>query len=308
MATAAGVSRGKIRYWIEKAADPNFHPGVHGGFRGTPRLPAVVRCFLENLVFLLLEEAPSLRLPQLTGAINRLLQRANIAPITKTYLHALLQKYNYTYHSFERRKIEKFTAENKAYYLNYVAWALGVSRQRIVYCDESHFTTANLLPRQGYNVANVRRVVNQVDERHGPRLSMLLMVADKAIPTYVTLVSDTVNQWSFFWYCLSAVRAGFLQPGDVLVYDNAKIHCGAETFPLLVAVFRTINITIKLLPTYSPELNPCEFVQAFIKNELPYGLQPGTLAERIQHTAARVTRECVRNIINHVITENWLRV
>lgn len=66
MATAAGVSRGKIRYWIEKAADPNFHPGVHGGFRGTPRLPAVVRCFLENLVFLLLEEAPSLRLPQLT--------------------------------------------------------------------------------------------------------------------------------------------------------------------------------------------------------------------------------------------------
>eukprot|EP00808_Paulinella_micropora_P019164 g62770.t1 len=46
---------------------------------------------------------------------------------------------------------------------------------------------------------------------------------------------------------------------------NAKIHHANAITPFLRALFQALNIKLVFLPTYSPELNPCELVFANVK-------------------------------------------
>lgn len=57
-------------------------------------------------------------------------------------------------------------------------------------------------------------------------------------------------------------------PGDILVIDNASVHVAAENQELLDLVIQKGRFRIVTLPTYSPELNPCELVFGFVKNFL----------------------------------------
>ncbi len=66
------------------------------------------------------------------------------------------------------------------------------------------------------------------------------------------------------------IRMGLLVRGDVLVLDNAHIHRGEKILLPLQRLLATAGITMWFLPTYSPELNPCEFVFAQCKKYLRY--------------------------------------
>lgn len=50
--------------------------------------------------------------------------------------------------------------------------------------------------------------------------------------------------------------------GDTLVVDNARIHKARDIVPTLRAALAAAGVRMLFLPTYSPELNPCELIFA----------------------------------------------
>ena len=78
----------------------------------------------------------------------------------------------------------------------------------------------------------------------------------------------TNDQWDFCVFILNAISSQFLLPGDILVLDNASIHRGKDSIGILKRILDIFQISIWYLPTYSPELNPCELVFGYVKNRL----------------------------------------
>ena len=61
---------------------------------------------------------------------------------------------------------------------------------------------------------------------------------------------------------------GALVPGDYLICDNASVHWAQATMDALDDLLSTAKIKMRFLPTYSPELNPCELVFGDLKKHL----------------------------------------
>jgi len=79
---------------------------------------------------------------------------------------------------------------------------------------------------------------------------------------------EASNSQSDFLDTLEAFIAnGVLRRGHILVMDNARVHTGdvAGGQQRLQQMLRDAGIQLRFLPTYSPELNPIEFVFARIK-------------------------------------------
>ena len=74
--------------------------------------------------------------------------------------------------------------------------------------------------------------------------------------------------WDFLKFAAELVFSRFLTTGDTLVLDNARIHYAAAIVPHLNALLLTCGIHFLFLPSYSPELNPCEMVFSHIKRHL----------------------------------------
>lgn len=66
-------------------------------------------------------------------------------------------------------------------------------------------------------------------------------------------------------FLVKAVRMSALNPGDVLVLDNASVHVGDAHFHLVMRVLDAAQVRMVTLPTYSPELNPCELAFGYLK-------------------------------------------
>ena len=62
------------------------------------------------------------------------------------------------------------------------------------------------------------------------------------------------------------VEQGAFLEGDYLVMDNAAVHTGRRHEDELRSVLASAGVTLVYLPTYSPELNPCELVFARLKH------------------------------------------
>jgi len=60
----------------------------------------------------------------------------------------------------------------------------------------------------------------------------------------------------------------YLVAGDVFVVDNSRIHTAAAIIPVLRALLASAGVRMRLLPKYSPELNPCENIFGQTKRSL----------------------------------------
>lgn len=109
---------------------------------------------------------------------------------------------------------------------------------------------------------------------HSPNLDLrytvtvLTKYSDSLSPVVVTMRSSSNSQWDFAKFLLYCVEEGHLVFGDTLVLDNATVHCGADSLEMIVAVLNAVGVKLAFLPTYSPELNPCEFCFGFVKQHL----------------------------------------
>ena len=81
-------------------------------------------------------------------------------------------------------------------------------------------------------------------------------------------LEGTNNSNSFFDVIIDAINDGFLQSGDVLVLDNARIHNGGEHEALAEWLWTRFNIFVACLPTRSSELNPIELIWGYMVRKL----------------------------------------
>jgi len=80
--------------------------------------------------------------------------------------------------------------------------------------------------------------------------------------------TETNTALDFLHFIITLVLEGHLVAGDVLVCHNASIHYSAEIQAHLDLLLLFAGVRLLFLPTYSPELNPCEFIFAQIKRHV----------------------------------------
>ena len=91
-------------------------------------------------------------------------------------------------------------------------------------------------------------------------------------PVFATMRSgDGANTgYDVIDFIITCIQQGKLVAGDILVLDNAPIHKRRDVMGMFVALLTAAQVTVVFLPTYSPELNPCELVLAQNKHYLRY--------------------------------------
>ena len=78
----------------------------------------------------------------------------------------------------------------------------------------------------------------------------------------------TNTSYDFLFFIAELVAARHLTAGDVLICDNASIHFAAEIRVALLSVLAAAGVRLLFMPTYSPELNPCELLFAQLKGHV----------------------------------------
>lgn len=104
-----------------------------------------------------------------------------------------------------------------------------------------------------------------------------------ALPTVVSnprVASNTAED--FLQWVESLIATGHLVAGDIFICDNASVHLAVEIQDRLDAALDEAGVTLYFLPTYSPELNPCELVFAQLKQWIRRNRGDGELWEDIR--------------------------
>ena len=106
----------------------------------------------------------------------------------------------------------------------------------------------------------------------------------------------------FMGTMLWLLENGALPSGAIILMDNARIHDAASIRDDLAGLLNLNNVHLAFLPAYSPELNPCELVFAWVKEKLRVSYAPNlALWERVQGMFAQVPRALVLDYYKHVL-------
>ena len=132
-------------------------------------------------------------------------------------------------------------------------------RQSIVLTsDENSFTSKG----QPIGENTQELVKGQIDKQF--TLTLLTTLSGPLpVVIYLPAISNTTDV--FLEYVLWIVEGNHILDGDYLIIDNAPVHTAEETLETLVDLLEGCNIKLVFLPTFSPELNPCELCFSYIK-------------------------------------------
>lgn len=187
--------------------------------------------------------------------------------ISETSIRRIFTSWGWSWKKPVYIQYAKFSAQNIEYYFNFVIWVLQQDPMKCKYLDECHFSSKKLVRQLGLSQRGEPVIcVHNIRLDLGSRTMTLLTSLSNPNPVFVELKQGTNNQFDFLKFVLNAVAAGYLEDGDILLLDNAKIHHSATTVLVLADFLRSLGISMFYLPTYSPELNPCELCFSFIKN------------------------------------------
>ena len=113
--------------------------------------------------------------------------------------------------------------------------------------------------------------------------------------------SNTSEDFLDFVY--SVIASGALLEGDVFIVDNASVHWAIKTADELSALLDAAHVRLVFTPTYSPEVNPCEFVFAQVKRSLRERTdwENGTFEQNVLRAFTIVTYDNVYNYYDSCI-------
>jgi len=169
---------------------------------------------------------------------------------------------------------------------DYLIDVAGVPLHHLKFMDETSIDYRKLHRSYGYSVRGRRLHVTRGWFPAGPNYTMSVMTSLSAPGGFICSTPRTVSNTSydFLLFLVEVARAGHLKAGDVLVLDNASVH-NSELIARRLQLFLVITgVRLLFLPTYSPELNPCELLFAMMKNEM------------------RRIRDTHHNMLNDVVT------
>lgn len=159
----------------------------------------------------------------------------------------------------------------------------------IKYLDECHFDGRDCKIRYARGKKGERVCIpNYTPLNERVSVTLLTSLTDN-IPVYFDIRESSNTQFDFFGFVISAITAGRLIAGDILIYDNATIHLGNFILEPLDIICRVFDIKIVRLPTYSPELRAC--TSCLKKKVYKLGIPKGVrLWEYIVLQLSQVTR------------------
>lgn len=196
----------------------------------------------------------------------------------------------------ECKQIHKFSQENVIRYVNFLNWIGTVDPQNLVFLDEFHTHTKGAcsgvvsLSKYLKNDELLTKIDHDVTLEFNPKLALGpigqrilllkpgLLPKPRSVTMAVTLSDPSMFHWTsregsnsqsdFLDTLETFVRNGVFRPGQTLVMDNARVHTGDVdgARQRLQQLLEDAGIGLVFLPTYSPELNPIEFVFSRLKN------------------------------------------
>jgi transposase len=115
--------------------------------------------------------------------------------------------------------------------------------------------------------------------------------------------TSTNTALDFLQFVSELVANKHLVAGDILVCDNASIHYGDEIQIPLDFLLQSTGVRLLFMPTYSPELSPCELVFAQVKRHIRHNRQSRHLLLDVVDACASVSwlnvfsyyRKCILN-------------
>ncbi len=145
-------------------------------------------------------------------------------------------------------------AEREAFF----QWLDTVDATKVKVVDESGVVQGMRLA-YGY-AKRGQRLIEHAPLRRGRRLSLLGWLGFDGSGT-VAMHEGTVKRWHFRGFIQQHLLP-VLKPGDLVIWDNARIHEAAD----LVEQIEALGASVKPLPRYSPELNPIEHQWSKLKH------------------------------------------
>jgi len=256
------VSRYVAYYWKKKITLPSFHPDTWGGPRNCA-FDSVKEYMLRLLIKQIIHKKPVTSLFE----IQQKVLQVSAVFVNKDWIARLLRQWGYSWKKPESRNRNKFTIRNMLRWLVFTKWIKQQPRHRIKYLDEVHFEPKSIRRRRGIAPIGYR-VIQIHDEFLSERYSMILMthLDPTKPPATFRLFDNTVDSLNVMAFLFDCIRTGQLVSGDILVMDNAAIHFTNDLSQAMIAMLSAAGVTLKFLPTYSPELNPCELVFGLVKN------------------------------------------
>eukprot|EP01126_Amoeba_proteus_P056920 TRINITY_DN7210_c0_g4_i3.p1 TRINITY_DN7210_c0_g4~~TRINITY_DN7210_c0_g4_i3.p1 ORF type:complete len:116 (+),score=11.05 TRINITY_DN7210_c0_g4_i3:306-653(+) len=91
---------------------------------------------------------------------------------------------------------------------------------------------------------------------------------------------------------------GYLLSGDYLRVDNAGVHLAMDSYEVIKEVLNAAQVRLVKLPTYSPELNPCELCFFKLKGYLRRYRSNGTLRMEVIEALGQITRDNLKHCIH----------
>jgi transposase len=253
-----------VGYHQKKALDPTFHPGKHGGRRYSQFSPER-QAMIELFVWGKLKADPTLRV---YDYVTALAVEAGVT-VNRWWIDRLFARWGFTWKKPMYKQLLKYTAANIIHTVHYVVSIRDVPLHRLKYLDEASFASRSL--RRARALSEKGRPVhitsnNSISETY---TVTILTKLDAVEPVVVSNFRTDTNTAEDFLNCVRQLVVEFhLWHGDVLVLDNAPVHCAERFTTELRDLLDAANVKVWFLPKYSPELNPCELVFAQTKRWL----------------------------------------
>ncbi len=198
----------------------------------------------------------------------------------------------------------KFSPKNTLRYVSFLSLIVTLDPRRIKYLDESHFVSKDLVRVKAVSHVGTRVQVirnSMMDGNARFTLTLATSIKKSESTSFACMTNDKNDGALFYQVICSMVTAGFLVRGDFLVMDNAPVHTNAEVLSIVIELLASVGVTLYLLPTYSPELNPCEFVFAYIKKMIRECRCSIDLVAHVTSILATVGRDMMENYYRKAI-------
>jgi transposase len=170
---------------------------------------------------------------------------------------------------------------------------------KIKFMDESHFSLKDISKRPCASPVGSKpyAVASSIDRRYS--VSAITNPEEPNNPVFIEIRKDSNDQWDFVNFICSCVEKKVLTSGDTLVLDNARIHEAKDSFPVLKKGLKILGIDVVFLPTYSPELNPCELVFNYVKGFLRKKQRGESFIEEIEKAFQEVSIDFIQKSYAH---------
>ena len=186
-------------------------------------------------------------------------------------LHKNLQEGEWTMKVLTKTATERITPENERYTQAYLDEINANDPLRLKFMDEAGFALSEAVNKKRGHAPKGHRAIEVQSFHKTANLTLSLLGLDGTV--FSTFVDGACNQVEFLRFFDEAGTSfnddgtAVLQPGDVVVVDNATIN-RFDAERVLRQFFNNIGVKFIFLPKYSPDMNPIEFAFNFIRTML----------------------------------------